>query len=261
MVWSNAIQFDSRGNRFPTRGQIHTTHNPHYGRIETIIHFNVPYVRIVPHAAARSSPKFALTPHGRPRNEVSAIVNPNALELPALAHLPDATIRQCKIVRGAAHRVVAGFWETHGLFRVHGIYSIVPRAAGQPAEPRHRNHVGEKDMKESKVCPWCGCDELNNLCQITKNPKYAGKPNYRDWKCGSWQRGIEPMQDANCRNNELEKTIDEILGVASRAVSIYCDWYDRGNPRGMTASTVGYEQYSACGKILELTKGANDNNG
>lgn len=69
------------------------------------------------------------------------------------------------------------------------------------------------------------------------------------------------MQDANCRNNELEKTIDEILGVASRAVSIYCDWYDRGNPRGMTASTVGYEQYSACGKILELTKGANDNNG
>ena len=68
------------------------------------------------------------------------------------------------------------------------------------------------------TCPWCGCDELGK----SNKPPYGvlRKPQYRDWGCGSYQRGDQPTQSVNCELNVMEAERDELLAFIERWADI-----------------------------------------
>ena len=51
-------------------------------------------------------------------------------------------------------------------------------------------------------CPWCDAFDKPAYVRI--------KPHYRDWMCGSYRMGIEPVQSKDCELNCMEVEVEKL---------------------------------------------------
>lgn len=71
------------------------------------------------------------------------------------------------------------------------------------------------DIEIIDHCPWCGAGDLP--------PHQRLKIHYRDWECGSFRRGIEPVQDPNCKLIEMERAVQTMARLLREWLDEHCD--------------------------------------